>query len=393
MTRDEIRFSVKELLFCWIFNAVFAIFTLMPSLPKTITAFLILSFLLSVGIPTAFAGLESTNYSIKDYSFDGANSTDGQSPNYDAFGVGGDSNAGKNGSANFSIGAGLNQTIQANVPPAPTFTNPSNYYNKLHLVINTGNNPTDAKFAIAISTDNFASDTRFVQDNQSIGSVLGIEDWQTYTAWGGGSGFDILGLVPGTTYTAKVAAIQGSFTQTGFGPTVSAATDQPTLSFDIDVASTDTETSPPYILTLDTLVPGTLATSTQKVWVDIDTNASNGAGVYISGKNDGLKSTSVNYTINSVTNDLNSIGEGYGIRQHSLNQTSGGPLKADAPYDNTVSGNVGEVNTSEQLLFDSSNQQITGGRGSFDVEAKASTSAPASTDYADVLRIISTGMF
>lgn len=365
----------------------------MPALYKSTAIASVFLLLIFFGIPTVFASLDSSNYQIKDYSFDGANSTDGQSPNYAAFGVGGDSNSGKSVSGNFSIGEGLNQTIQSNVPPAPTLTNPASYYNKLHLIINTGNNPSDTKFAIAISTDNFVSDTRFIQDDQTVGSVLGIEDWQTYTSWGGGSGFDILGLTPGTTYTVKVAAIQGQFTQTGFGPTASAATVQPTLSFDIDVSSSDTETSPPYVLTLDTLVPGILTTSTQKVWIDIATNASSGAGVYVSGANDGLKSTVTGYTINSVTNDLNSIGEGYGIRQQSVNQTSGGPLKADAPFDNAVSGDVGEATTGEQLLFDSSNQQISGGRGSFDVEAKASTTAPASSDYSDVLRLIATGMF
>ncbi len=66
--------------------------------------------------------------------------------------------------------------MQANVPPAPTFTNPASNYDRLKVVVNPGNNASDAVFAIAISSDDFVT-TQYVQSNATTGSILGSEDW------------------------------------------------------------------------------------------------------------------------------------------------------------------------------------------------------------------------
>jgi len=70
--------------------------------------------------------------------------------------------------------------MKANVPGAPTFTNPSNYYNKLKIVIKHSSNPTDAQYAIAVSNDNFVSNTKYVQSDTTLGTT---PVWQTYTSW------------------------------------------------------------------------------------------------------------------------------------------------------------------------------------------------------------------
>ena len=51
-------------------------------------------------------------------------------------------------STNFILGPGLTYTLQPNTPMAPNFTNPSNYYSKLKIIIDNGGNSTDTTFAI-----------------------------------------------------------------------------------------------------------------------------------------------------------------------------------------------------------------------------------------------------
>lgn len=334
----------------------------------------------------------STNYKITDFTFGGGGSANSTSTNYSLFGVLGEVETGKPGSTNYKLGAGLSYTFAANVPPAPTFTNPDNYYNKLKIVINEGGNPSDAKYAIAISTDNFVADTKYVQSDNTVSATLGTEDWQTYTSWGGAAGVNITGLTPGTTYTVKAAAKRGNFTETGFGPTVQASTVSPSLTFDIDVASTDTETSPPFTVSIGELTAATVITATNKVWVDVDTNGTSGATIYVYGTNNGLLSSATSYTISAVSANLASATEGYGARGSSVSQTSGGPMQILAPY-NGVSDNVGIVDSSKRVVFDSSNQPVTAGRASFEIKAKASAVAKAATDYSDTLTVITSSSF
>jgi hypothetical protein len=229
-------------------------------------------FTFQVGMSLFFVLPASTNYQLKDFGYGGGGVANGTSTNYAIEGIVGEQNAGKLDGATYDIGPGLQFTNQANVPPTPTFTNPSSYYNKLKIVLDTGGNPSDTKFAIAISTDSFASDTRFVQSDDTVGSTLGNEDYQTYTNWGGAGGTLIIGLVPGTTYQVKVKAMQGKFTETGYGPTASAATINPTMTFDIDVSASDTETAPPFATNIGSLIAATVTDSPEKIWVDFTTN-------------------------------------------------------------------------------------------------------------------------
>jgi hypothetical protein len=276
------------------------------------------------------------------------------------------------------------------VPPAPTLTNPANYYDKLHLTLDTGGNPSDTLFAIAISADDFAT-TEYVKADSAIGSTLAFSDYQTYTAWGGGSGFDILGLDPGTTYKVKVKAMQGDFTESGYGPAATAATVNPMLTFDIDVNSADTPTDPPYAINLGTLLAGTIVTGSDKIWVSLDTNGQSGAGVFIAGQNGGLHSDHASYDISSASGDLSSLSEGFGLQATSASQSSGGPLVMASPVDGS-SEQVGNISTLFQVLF-STDAPITAGRGSAVLKAKASNSAPSGSDYTEILTVVGAANF
>lgn len=330
----------------------------------------------------------SPNYALRQLDF-GAGGGTGQSSGFNFEGVVGENGAPMSGTA-YNGGLGFGFTQMANVPDAPTITNPQNYYNKLHLVIDPGSSPPDTLFAIAISSDDFAT-TQYIKPDHGLSQTLTFADYQTFAAWGGSAGFDILGLEPSTMYSVKVKAYDGAFTESPFGPSASASTVNPSLTFDIDVAPTDSLSSPPYLLNLGTLLAGTVATGANRVWVSLGTNSESGAGVYIAGQNGGLSSQTADYTINSTAGDLESLSEGFGLRVDTLDQASGGPLAAVAPYD--VSGEmVGNIKTTYQMMFTSTGP-IAGGRASAILKAKVSSQVPAQTDYQEILTIVSASHF
>lgn len=342
-----------------------------------------------MGFAFLFVFPASTNYRLDGYGFGGGGEENMTSTNYALDGITGEQSEDQLQGTNYDLGAGLLFVQQANVPPAPTFTNPSNYYNKLHLVLATGNNPTDTKFAIAISDDNWVT-TEYAQSDDTVGATLGSEDRQTYAAWGGATGFDVIGLAPNTTYKVKVKAMQGKFTETGYGPEASTATVNPQLSFDIDVSAIDEENSVTSI-DLGDLPAGSVVSSTQKVWINLDTNGATGGKVYVSSTNSGLYSSTVNHTIASVTGNLTSLTDGFGAQGSTATQGSGGPLSYVSPYDQT--GNtVGVTDTTIREIFSTSNP-IVGGRGSFLLKAKSANTTPAAGDYVETLTVIASGSF
>jgi hypothetical protein len=290
----------------------------------------------------------------------------------------------------YKINGGYEPTLLTNVPAAPTITNPSNYYNKLRVVLDTGSNPSDTKFAIAVSSDNFVT-TQYIKSDNTIGSSLTISDYQTYTTWGGATGFLALGLKPNTSYSFKVRAMQGKFTESGWSQTGSAATVNPSLTFDIDVSASDVETSAPYNLTFPDLVPGTVVTSSQKIWTDFDTNGDFGGNIYVYGKNAGLKSTAVATTIAALSGDLSSLAQGYGVQSVSATQTGGGPFSVSSPYNGTAD-NVGVEDTTIRKIY-SASAPITAGRTSFNLKAKVQTLTPAAGDYTEILTVIGAASF
>lgn len=330
----------------------------------------------------------STNYQLKSYEFSGGGEKDMTSANYQLEGIVGELN-GEQSSANYKANSGIFYVQMANTPGAPTFVNSGDWYDKLHITINTSNNPSDTTFAIAISSDNFVT-TQYVQNDNTISSNLGLEDFQTYAAWGGASGSDIIGLEPGTTYTVKVKARQGLYTEGPFGPTATASTSESMLAFDIDIGSSDTETASPYTIAFNNISPG-VTTSTDKVWIDFETNATNGGDVYIHGLNGSLSSSSVGHTISSITGDLSVVSEGWGMQGSSATQMSGGTLAFQPPFNG--SGNtVGTITTSFQPILSSPGALVLG-RASVNLKVKINAATPAGDDYTETLTIIAVGNF
>lgn len=322
----------------------------------------------------------STDYKLKDYGFGSGGAKDASSGNYVMEAITGETSSNQLSGASYNLGPGLIFTNQANVPEAPVFNNPENHYNKLRIIINPSGNPSDTKFAIAISDDNFAT-TKFVQNDNTIGDALGAEDYQTYANWGGASGEFVIGLSSNKEYKVKAKAIQGIFTETGFGPAAAASTVNPTLSFNVS----------PNSINFGELAIGAVNNSPQNISVNIETNAENGGLIYVYGNNEGLYSSNAGHKIDAITDNLASVPQGFGAQSVSTSQSSGGPLAAVAPY-NQSEDNVGAADQIIRAIFNT-DAPIIEGNGVFRLKAKPSSVAPAAVDYTETLTVIAAGKF
>jgi len=321
----------------------------------------------------------STNFTLKDYDF-GSGGGSSSSTNYRLDGsTGTQTGKGDQTSTNYRVKGGELATQNANVPPAPSWTNPSSEYSRLKLVINTGGNPSDVKFQVAISTDAFVTITNYVQTDNTIGNTNDATTYQTYASWGSATGVWIVGLSPGVTYTVKVRALQGAFSGSAFGPTIAAATISPTLTFSVGTSLTST---PPYAITFASLPAGVVTTGNATANIGLTTNALAGGLVYVMSSG-GLTSARAATTIPSATADLSVAATGYGAIVATATQSSGGPFTSMAPFNNTLN-NVGGLTTALQPIL-TSQAAITGGTSTINLKAKASSTTPSSTDYTDTL--------
>lgn len=328
----------------------------------------------------------SNNYKLEGFSFGNAGGASVGSSNYGIVGEMGEFSNDKVGSSNYDLGAGLAFIRQSAVPKAPTLVNDGNFYNKLLLTLDDSTTMTpDTKFAVAISKDNWVT-TQFVKSDMTVGSSLTLADYATYTLSGGASGRYIIGLDIGTTYAVKVKSMQGQYSESGYGTPAIAGTVSPTLSFDIDISPSDTQTTPPYLISFGDLISGSVSTSSDKIWISFDTNANSGGSVFLYGQNGGLYSLSVGYTIPGVAGNLAVLSNGFGAQSSSVTQVSGGPLVVDVGY--TGSGDsVGIIDKSvRQILV--ATAPVTTGRASLVVKSKSDINTPSASDYTETVTIV-----
>jgi hypothetical protein len=330
-------------------------------------------------VPSLFAAFSaSPSFQLQSYGINGAASNTSTSATYQLQSSTGQIENVKTASPTYAANPGSIQAQQASVPPAPTVSNGSNtYYNKLLIIINnTGNLATDTTFAVASSTDGFAT-TQYVQADGTLG-VTPL--FQTYLQWGAGGGSFMTALKPSTAYQVKVSAMQGVFTQSAYGPSASSSTAGVSISFSVS----------PNSQTLPNLFGGTIV-SGGALTASFATNASFGGNVYVSDSNAGLVSTSRGTLISSVTADLTATGHGYGLRGASATQVSGGPLALVSPY-NGIVNNIGALQLAPQILFGTA-APVVGGNVSATIQAKASSTDTAASDYQDVVSFIAAASF
>lgn len=335
---------------------------------KTISLFLtgLTLYTCSQYVEPVFGEISSSNFKIQGENL----SSGGPSGTSATYGLSGDINpfSSLDSSSSYAQQLGYNPRLQAITPEAPTLSNPSNYYQKLHLTINPDNNPSDTLFAIAISNDGFST-YYYVQDDNSIGPTLGTEDYQTYTNWGGASGFNILSLDSNTEYVVKVKALRGDFTETGYSP-----------------ESNTVATSVPYItlsLSATTAHLSVLSTNsvseTSDITLTASTNADSGYQTYINGTGNGSSGGLFNGTASLIgTSDTTLIAgiEGYG------GQASSSTASIAAKY-NVIGNTVGAIELTQQNL--SSNTTPVSSETT-DVRFKATVSGTTiAGEYSDIV--------
>ncbi len=339
----------------------------------------------------------SSNYKLEGFSFGNAGGGNVGTSNYGIEANIGEVGGNRMSGVSYDLGSGLAFIRQAGVPRAPTLVNDGNFYNKLKLTLDNTNSGVgsstfsiDTKYVVAISKDDWAT-TQYVKSDMTVGTSLTATDYMTYTQWGGSGGGYIIGLDSETTYKVKATAMQGKYTETDWGPSASAVTVAPTLTFDIDVATTDIQTTPPYLIDVGDLIVGNVVTGTNKIWISIDTNGSNGAGVFVYGQNGGLYSLSAGYTIPSVSGNLAVLPNGFGAQAVGATQSSGGPMSIDDYY-NLTSDVVGITDLQVRQIF-TMNSPVVGGRASLVVKAKSDNSVPSASDYSETLTVIAAANF
>ncbi len=340
----------------------------------------------SMAIMGLFAAApSSTNFTLKSYDFGNGGGTS-TSTNYGLNSEAGEQSGDQLSSTNFKINGGTQNTQNANVPSAPTFTNPSNEYNRLRVTINTSGNPTDTNYEIAISTDSFVT-TNYVQTDNTVGSSNTVAQYQTYTTWGGAGGAWILGLIENTTYQVKVRAMQGNYSGSAFGPTASAATVLPSLTFSVQTSLTAT---PPFAVGFSSLTAGVVSNGDATADIGLTTNSNNGGLVYIKSTGS-LSSALASSSITSVTADLSVASSGYGAIVTNVAQSSGGPITAVAPFDG-VSNNIGGLTSAFQRIL-STTIAVNTGTASVTLKAKADAITPSSSDYSDTLTLVAAMLY
>ncbi len=230
--------------------------------------------------------LNSTNYNIEGATLDGGGESSSSS-NYTSNDSISGEESGSSSSTNYKNPSGFETVAYPGVPGTPTLTNTGGtLYNSLDFVITTGDGQqTDTTYAIAISSDNFAT-TYFIQSDDTLGTV---EAWQTYTGWNSGTGERVTGLAPSTTYKIKVKASYGSGSnaadsESGYSQIATASTTAPSLTVAIGgVASgtsvaglTTTVTSSPTSIGFGSLTIGDASPNIAAQTVTVSTNATGG---------------------------------------------------------------------------------------------------------------------
>lgn len=333
--------------------------------------------IISVYLQPVNAKIDGTNYSIIGDTFNSGGGVDSSSSsNYDALASIGSPFTGVYDSTSFKAQFGFNYQIEAPRPHAPTVQNTNDYYDKLEFILNSidlNENDSDTLYAVAVTKASDWSDPatiEFVQDDYSVGAVLGIEDYMDKIDWGDTSGILITGLDPLTTYKVRVSALKGDFTGSDWGDEASAVTSVPYVNFSIDSTTS----------TFGVLNANAVSTASPVATLEVNTNVDSGYTLKVSstgnGALGGLYNSSGGSLIQSSTATLSPGTEGYGIQAYSAT------ANIFTTYDK--SGNdVGGLSFTFQSLADNAtrvlNEQIQ-------ITTKATISgATIGGNYADIL--------
>ncbi len=333
-------------------------------------------------------------------------------------------------SLNYKMSSGTPSSFQANVPTISCFETDTNSldtncayppngmqsvcgtpgcYDRAKFEIDSANNPYDTLYLVKI-VDITNSVTYYLQADHSIATTYTINDFMDKCDLEGldptepdcdisGSRentslqeTNIYGLKPNTQYEISASALHGDFTQSQFSPISTTTTTDIEIIFDIDIAETDIESTPPYLIDLGVITSASTSTSKNHIWLDINTNYQQGISVFAKDLNSGLYETSQSTVIPSQSEDLDDISNidgGYGLKIIQANQSSLGPLLYSSSIYNTTNLNeVGKLENSVMNLVFYTNSlstnkgHIQNGRGQIAVKARAGEGS-ISNSYTD----------
>ncbi|MBW7953166.1 hypothetical protein H3C67_00045 [Candidatus Dojkabacteria bacterium] len=408
--------------------------------PSKIILLLLLSFL--IASPVFAQSLDSSNYSILDATVD---SGGGQmtSTNYaGVISVGNPTADTRMTSGSYALGSGFPNGIQANVPELICFETDTDSnstlcqsfpnangaqgecgypgcYDRAKLEIDPSANPVDTLYLIRIE-DLETNTIYYLQSDHTLDTTYEIADFFTKCSLEGFDAndpdcdedtdpnwdetlqrYNVFGLEPDREYSVSVSALSGDYTGSAFSEPLNSTTESPSILFDLDVSETDSNSDSPYELDLGELIYVAVTTAPGRIWVDLNTNAVNGANIYIRSANGALVSNQTGETIPSETEDLaldSNANGGYGIKVDSVTQTELGPLLANSLYDTTGAQEVGVLSINNTLLFyteslNNNSGPILQGRGGVAVKARSSITDIASGDLNDQLTFICIGNY
>lgn len=189
------------------------------------------------------------------------------------------------------------------------------------------------------------------------------------------------------------------------------ATVTSSMNFDLDVATSDSNTDAPYTVALGNLSTGAVTGSDDSsiagIWVDLSSNASGGVSIQVKNANgsNGLVSASAGSdNINNSAGAMSAGTENYGICVSSAglgvpSATTGTfQVTASSDFDGTCgatpsSDSVGTLSTTFGDILDSNSAPLTGGRAQIRVMAAISSTTPSHDDYSDTLTFRATATF
>ncbi|MFQ5493281.1 MAG: hypothetical protein ACE5DX_03935 [Candidatus Dojkabacteria bacterium] len=386
--------------------------------------------------------LDSTNYRIEDPTVDSGGGT-ATSTNYSGlFSAANVTADARLTSGNYELKSGFPNGILANVPKITCFetsttsgTTGCSYfpnsngaqgecgapgcYDRAKIEIDDQGNPIDTLYLVMVE-DTTNTVTYYLQSDHTIGTSYDINDFLTQCQIEGrdnddtscddsGDGswdeslqrYNVLGLLTDTTYQVSASALSGDFTGTRFSTTDSATTVSTTISFDLDIASTDIDSSAPYAVDLGELFSVSVTTATDMIWVDLATNAFNGANVFVRDTNGELTSSLTGETVPSESEDLatdpNSNG-GYGLKISTSTESALGPLQEGSTHSTVGAHEVGAItSTNVAILFTDTTGSNVGpllaGRASILIKARAANTDVAAGDLSDDVTFIAVSNF
>lgn len=269
-------------------------------------------------------------------------------------------------------------------------------YNQARFEIQNNTNPSDTLYSVEISTDNFSSDTKYIDGATFLpetSTTHDINDFRTESYWETET-FNVKGLLANTIYYIRISALHGDFTQSDYSSSSTATTAQGFLSFDIDIANTGscytTETSSPYSVSFsgsDDLVAGAAPTvAPTQICLNFESNSIGGVSIIEYGKNGGLYSPTTTQTISSGNTNLDSVTEGFGLQgdtveyDHAFDSVT---IAADftTNYKQTLN-TVGAISTSANKIIYTQGPVVDGWASMY-LKARAGTSKTPASDYSE----------